>query len=326
MEHFDPGQGLKFRFQKVEPIGNALFHRIMNKIHMEEKTNTKERFLVKYKVSFLLTLGLLLTASTGFAAVKYQSLTNGNGDVLFQENPLTHKIPAGTEDDEKRIRRMNSIWADQIKPGEAAIFYIVPNNPNHELYLKSNPHLVKDLSTVQKMVNIPGNPVVKELSGKGKDIYTFQKASVHMEHGMDLNKLSEMEKADMANKLLLEAQALGKDYALMSIPFTDQFWHTTLTYTSGKKGVSLDILNSQDTGTVTASYQDSLKVTSHKVKINGQDVIRRTYGTIPSEFMWVYEDPKTKYAYHYILRSAKGHISDEELLHIAKTLVPAAKK
>ena len=326
MEHFDPGQGLKFRFQKVEPVGNALYHRIMNQIHLEEKIKPKERFIVKYKISFLLTLGLLLTASTGFAAVKYQSLTNDNGDVLFQEQPMTYAESNRTEDDDKRIRLMNNIWVNQIKPGEAAIIYIVPNNPNQELYLKANSHIIKNFTTLQKMVNIPGNPLAKEIAGKGKEKYTFQKASVHMEHGMDLNKLSETEKADIANKLLLEAQASGKDYALMPVPFTDEFWLTTLTYTSGKKEVSLDILNSQDTGTVTSSYQDSIKVTSHKIKINGQDVIQRTYGGGSSEFIWVYENPKTKYAYHYVLRSAKGNISDEELLRIAKTMIPVAKK
>ncbi|PZT55618.1 DUF4367 domain-containing protein [Paenibacillus silvae] len=325
MEHFDPGQGLKLRFQKVEPVGNALCHRIMNQIHLEEKIKPKERFFVKYKISFLLTLGLLLTASTGFAAVKYQSLTNGNGDVLFQEKPMTHTPTTRTEDDDKRIRLMNNIWVNQIKPGEAAIIYIVPNNPNQELYLKANSHIIENFTTLQKMVNIPGKPIAKEIAGKGKEKYTFQKASVHMEHGMDLDKLSQTEKADIANKLLLEAQASGKDYALMPVPFTDQFWLTTLTYTSGKKEVSLDILNSQDTGTVSASYQDSLNVTSHKIKINGQDVIQRTYGSGPSEFIWVHEDPKTKYAYHYVLRSAKGNISGEELLRIAKTMIPVAK-
>ncbi|WP_434752731.1 DUF4367 domain-containing protein [Paenibacillus amylolyticus] len=281
---------------------------------------------MKYKISFLLTLGLLLTASTGFAAVKYQSLTNGNGDVLFQEKPMTHAPSNRTEDDDKRIRLMNNIWVNQIKPGEAAIIYIVSNNPNQELYLKANSHIIKNFTTMQKMVNIPGRPLAKEIAGKGTEKYTFQKASVHMEHGMDLDKLSETEKADIANKLLLEAQASGKDYALMPVPFTDQFWLTTLTYASGKKEVSLVILNSQDTGTVTASYQGSLKVTSHKIKINGQDVIQRTYGSGPSEFIWVHEDPKTKYAYHYNLRSAKGNISGEELLRIAKTLIPTAKK
>lgn len=326
MEHLDPGHDLKSRFQRVEPVDTALHHRVMSQIYLEVEPKPKERFFVKYKVSLLLALGLLLTASTGFAAVKYQSLTNGNGDVLFQEKPMTHVESNRTEDDDKRIRLMNNIWVDQIKPGEAAIIYIVPNNPNQELYLKANSHIIKSFTTLQKMVKVPGQPLAKEIAGKGKENYTFKKAKVHMEHGMDLNKLSETEKQDIAAKLLLEAQASGKDYALMPVPFTDEFWLTTLTYTSGKKEVALDILNSQDTGTVTASYQDSLKVTSHKIKINGQDVIQRKYSGESSEFIWVYEDPKTKYAYHYMLRDAKGNISDEELLRIAKTLVPAAKE
>ena len=326
MEHLELRHDLKSRFQRVEPVDTALHHRIMSQIYLEVEPKPKERFFVKYKVSLLLTLGLLLTASTGFAAVKYHSLTNGNGDVLFQEKPMTHIVSERNEDDDKRIRLMNNIWVDQIKPSEAAIIYIVPNNPNQELYLKANSHIIKSFTTLQKMVKVPGQPLAKKIAGKGKENYTFQKASVHMEHGMDLNKLSETEKQDIAAKLLLEAHASGKDYALMPVPFTDEFWLTTLTYASGKNEISLTILNSQDTGTVTASYQDSLKVTSHKIKINAQDVIQRKYGGGSSEFIWVYEDPKTNYAYHYMLRDAKGNISDEELLRMAKTMVPAGKK
>ncbi|MBR2564909.1 MAG: DUF4367 domain-containing protein [Paenibacillus sp.] len=327
MDEQDTRQAIKSKFQRVEPIDTTLQHRIMSQINLEENPHTKERWFMKYKVSLLLTLGLLLTASTGFAAVKYQSLTNDNGDVLFQERPMTHDTNSNrTEDDDKRISRMNHIWVNEIKPGEAAIIYIVPNNPNQELYLKANSHIVKDFSTLQKMVKIPGKTLAKQIPGKGKEKYTFQKASVHMEHGMDLYKLSETEKADIANKLLLEAQASGKDYALMPVPFTDQFWLTTLTYTSGKNKISLDILNSQDTGTVSASYEGKLNVTSRKININGQDVIQRTLGGGTSEFIWVYEDPKTKFAYHYFLRAAQGNVSNEDLMRVVKTMIPAVKK
>lgn len=318
----DPGQDLKPLFQRVEPSGTALQDRIMNNIG--EKPIKKERFFVKNRVSLLLLAGMLLTASTGFAAVKYQSLANDKGEILFQEKPFS-TAPASnrTEDEKKRISRMNEIWVNDIKPGEAAIIYVVPNNPNHVIDLKATSHIVKNFAELKKLLHVPGMPLSKKLSGSGT--YTFQQASVHMEHGMDLNTLSEEEKTEIAKKLLAQAQASGKEYSLMPVNFTDDFWLSSLTYASGKNEISLSILNAKNTGPVTASYEDELNSTSQKIKIHGQDVIQRTYRGDSTELIWIYEEPETSYVYHYTLSVRKGNISPEELIRIAETIIPGSK-
>lgn len=312
-----PEEDLKLLFQKVEPTGTTLQNRIINQIEAEKPSYKKERFLVKYKVSFLLLIGALLTASTGFAAVKYQSLTSESGKVLFEEKPFTHTEDKRTEEEYNRISRMNEIWINKIKPGQLAFIYVVPNNPNQKINLKGMAHEISSFNELQKMVRIPNRPIYKELSANIK--YKFKNASVYMEEGVDIYKLSDEEKKEIANKLLAEAQANGQDYALMPVPFKDDFWHANVNYVSGKKEFTLQIIHATS---VSASYGNGETV-SEKIKINGEDVIKRTDS---NELIWAYESPKTKKAYVYNLRASTGEISDKELLDIAKQIIPKAKK
>lgn len=322
----DNDQDLKPLFQRVEPLGAALQERVMNQIR--EKHLKRERFFVKNKVSILLIAGMLLTASTGFAAVKYHSLTNGKGEVVYEEKSNAES-PARkdySKEELNRIHLMNTIWDEQIKPGEAAIIYVVPDNPKHAIDIKSTPHAVKDFAKLQSMVNVPGLPLAKELSGSGT--YTFNNASVHMERETDVNPLTEQEKADIAKKLLEKAKASGKDYALMPVKFTDQFWLSTVYYASGNKKVSLTILNNGDHGSVTSYWDESTGMTSRKIEINGQDVLQKTWNGGNSaqlaQLDWVYEEPTTGHHYMFSLNATTGDIAAEELIRIAKTIIPKA--
>ncbi|MFG1734787.1 DUF4367 domain-containing protein [Paenibacillus sp. 843] len=322
----DNDQDLKPLFQRVEPLGAALQERVMNQIR--EKHLKRERFFVKNKVSILLIAGMLLTASTGFAAVKYHSLTNGKGEVVYEEksNAESPSRKDYSKEELNRIHLMNTIWDEQIKPGEAAIIYVVPDNPKHAIDIKSTPHAVKDFAKLQSMVNVPGLPLAKELSGSGT--YTFNNASVHMERETDVNPLTEQEKADIAKKLLEKAKASGKDYALMPVKFTDQFWLSTVYYASGNKKVSLTILNNGDHGSVTSYWDESTGMTSRKIEINGQDVLQKTWNGGNSaqlaQLDWVYEEPTTGHHYMFSLNATTGDIAAEELIRIAKTIIPKA--
>lgn len=278
---------------------------------------------MKYKVSFLLLLGALLTASTGFAAVKYQSITSESGKVLFEQKPVIHQKSNHTEEEYKRISQMNEIFVNKIKPGELAFIYVVPNNPNQEIDLRAKSHEITSFNELKKMVRIPSRPLSKELLGNNK--FKFKDASVHMEHGVDIYKLSEQEKKEIASKLLAEAHANRRDYALMPVPFKDDFWLTTINYVSEKEEFSLTILNAKE-HSVTAGRENEMNFTSNKIKINGEDVIQTKYNGVTDELIWAYEDPNTKYVYTYNLRASQGNFSDEELLDIAKQIIPKVKK
>ncbi|MCK6077934.1 DUF4367 domain-containing protein [Paenibacillus silvae] len=324
MKHNDPEHELKRLFQKVEPSGTDLQDRIMSLIRKESAP--KERFIVKHRVGVLLIAGLLLTASTGFAAMNYQSLFNDKGDVLLEEKPLTaDPVQQLSQEEQQRMERMNEIWMNEIKPGEAALIYIVPNNPQHQFDIRSNPLRVENFEQLSHMVHVPGIPLSQKLSGASRT-YTFQKASVSMEYKQDVYELSDEKKEALVQELRLQAQTSGQDHALMPVPVTDQFWLSSMTYVSGQNEISLSIMNNKDNEPLIASYDENLNTTSRKININGQDVIARTYGGDFTELMWVYQEPKTKYAYHYTLGVREGVVPLEELNHIAETLIPASDR
>lgn len=322
MSHNDPDHDLKTLFQKVEPSGTTLQDRIMSQINKESAP--KERFIVKHRIGILLVVGLLLTASTGFAAMNYQSLFNDNGDVLLEEKPLSaDPVPHPPEQQQKRMERMNEIWMNEIKPGEAAMIYVVPNNPDHIVDIRANPLIVENFEKLNQMVHVPGIPLSQELIGASRT-YAFQKASVSMEYKQDLYELSDEKREALVQELRLQAQTTGQDHALMPVPVIDQFWLSSMTYVSGQNEISLSIMNNKDNEPLIASYDEKLNTTSRKIKIHGQDVIARTYGGDITELMWAYQEPKTKYAYHYTLGVREGVVPPEELIHIAETLIPAS--
>lgn len=324
MKHNDPEHELKRLFQKVEPSGTDLQDRIMSQIHKESAQ--KERFIVKHRVGVLLIAGLLLTASTGFAAMNYQSLFNDKGDVLLEEKPLTaDPVHQPSQEEQQRLERMNEIWMNEIKPGEAALIYVVPNNPHHQFDIRSNPLRVENFEQLSHMVHVPGIPLSQKLSGASRT-YTFQKASVSMEYKQDVYELSDEKKEALVQELRLQAQTSGQDHALMPVPVTDQFWLSSMTYVSEQNEISLSIMNNKDKEPLIASYDEDLNTTSRKIKIHGQDVIARTYGGDFTELMWVYQEPETKYAYHYTLGVREGVVPLEELIHIAETLIPASDR
>lgn len=321
----DSDKDLKPLFQRVEPPGAALQKRVMHQIREEHLQ--KERLFVKNKVSILLIAGMLLTASTGFAAVKYHSLTNGKGEVVYEEKSNAESPPLKDYSTEEldRIHLMNTVWDEQIKPGEAAAIYIVPNNPNHVIDIKSTPHAVKDFDKLTSMVNVPGVPLAKELSTSASNKYTFKNASVHMERETDAKPLTEQEKADIAKKLLAKAKSSGKDYALMPVQFTDNFWLSTVHYISGSKEIALTILNNGDHGSVTSYWDENMDMINRKIEINGQDVLQKTWndGSV-AQLDWAYEDPSTGHHYMYTLSSTEGEVAAEELIRIAETIIPKA--
>lgn len=81
-------------------LGNVdLSGKVMKRLYAEQQK--KERFYMKYKIGILVTMGMLLTATSGFAAVHYQSLSNKDGEVVYQVKPA-NEYPALQEEDAQR--------------------------------------------------------------------------------------------------------------------------------------------------------------------------------------------------------------------------------
>lgn len=270
---------------------------------------------MKHKVGLLVLAGMLFTVSSAFAAVQYYTLKNDKGEVLYQEKHGHLPSSVYSEEEMKRVHIMNEVWTKVLKPGEAAAIYVVPNNPDHELYIKSTPHQVKKMVDVRKMVHDPDLVIPDVLAGR----YKFASASIHMNSKTDIKPLTPKQEADIAEQLRKKAIASQKDYAIMPIEFTDTFWKADITYKQGNKEITLTFMNLGKEGSMT--FYRGEQQTSNKVKINNIDVIQtlRNNGS-SDELTWVKELPNGQ-RYGYFLRPGLGDISEKEFMEIAKSYI-----
>ena len=140
----DNDQDLKPLFQRVEPIGTALQERVMNQIREKQ---LKRAIFVKYKVSILLMAGIFAYRIDRICGRTVPFLNQQQREVLYEEkSDAQAPSPKLFKKELNRIHLMNTIWDEQIKPGEAAIISVVPDNPKHVIDIKSTPHAVKDFA------------------------------------------------------------------------------------------------------------------------------------------------------------------------------------
>lgn len=91
---------LKEILLKAAPAEMDVSSRVMNRLYATKQT--RQRFFMKYKVGVLVMAGLLLTASSGFAAVHYQSLKNKDGELTYQVKPVA-EFPLQQEETVQRL-------------------------------------------------------------------------------------------------------------------------------------------------------------------------------------------------------------------------------
>lgn len=198
----DKNQDLRKLFCYLQIPGVDLTGKVMRKLHAEQ--TKKERFFVKYKVSLLVLAGMLLTASTGMAMVQYNTLKNKEGEVVYQVKPLKESPPAKqlSEEEKKRFRKIFEIEDTVLKNGEAALIYVVPNNPKHEAELRGKPAIFDNLSQFRNKITDKSVKIADSLNGN----YKFKKARVLFRTVMDVSPPAPEEKAATAEKLRKQAE------------------------------------------------------------------------------------------------------------------------
>lgn len=274
---------------------------------------------MKYKVGLLALAGMLLTASTGFAAIQYYTLQNEKGETVYEEKNAQDfpERPQVTEEEYKRVHISNKVWTDEIGPGEAAAIYVVPHNPDRKIDIRANPLDVNNLADLRSMIKDPSVTIPDELTGS----YTFETGSIQMFMQNDITPLTEEERTTIAKQLHEEAVASGKDYATMPVPLADTFWRVTSTYKKGDLGVDLRVVNLGPDGTLTTYWNDETQVTKKKLNINQVEVIQTNWLSSNSVSLdWVAELPDgTRHA--YTLATLDQQVTEDELIQIAEAYI-----
>lgn len=243
----------------------------MKKLYAER--NKKERFFVKYKVGVLVAMGMLLTVSSGFAAVKYGVLNNEQGQAVYEVKPSKSAPPQPkySEEDIKRIGMSRDLAEELLPDGSAAIFYIVPNNPNKQTDTRFKPFVFNDVSALR--AKMAGTPV--KIPDRLQEDYKFENAKVFFQPVNEVNPPTPDEKAATAEKLRKQAEESGKDYAMMPIELSDELLRLRAVYKRGDQEVAVTVIKSKDT--ITAYVDEKIDFRQEKITVKGVEMLYTQY-------------------------------------------------
>ncbi|MCP1310152.1 DUF4367 domain-containing protein [Paenibacillus tyrfis] len=268
----DKDQDLKALFHDPQIPDVDLTGEVMRKLYAER--NKKERFFVKYKVSMLVVAGMLLTVSSGFAAVKYGVLKNEQGQAVYEVKPLKSAPPQTkySEEDTQRIGMSQDLAEELLPDGSAAIFYIVPNNPNKQTDTRFKPFVFNDLSALR--AKMAGKPIT--ILDRLQENYKFENAKVFFQPVDKVNPPTPDEKAATAEKLRKQAEESGKDYAMMPIELSDDLLHLRTVYKQGDQEVAVTVIKSNN-GPFTAYIDEKIDFDQEKITVKGVEMLYTEY-------------------------------------------------
>ncbi|MBH5319521.1 hypothetical protein I6N90_17125 [Paenibacillus sp. GSMTC-2017] len=301
---------LKKLFHEAHIPTVDLTEKVMKKLYAEQ--NSKPKFMIKYKVSLLVAVAMLMTASTAFAMIQYQSIKNKQGEVVFETGPL-NEAPRLTEDERQRWIKTRILGDAILKDGSAAFFYIVPHNPNMEIDLRNKPFLFTDVSALREKVT-DKSVTIRDSLGEN---YTFKSAKVFFEPVALLNPQTPEEKAAIAEKLKKQAEQSKKDYAMLPLELSDRFFHLNTTYQKQKNEINVTINYSR--GVPTAHYDEQMNIKQEKIQVNGVDMLYSVSNEGFKDLTWIVEIPGSKLNYLYNIVTSADDITKEDMKKIAES-------
>ncbi|MEK3768231.1 hypothetical protein NSQ91_16780 [Paenibacillus sp. FSL R7-0048] len=270
---------------------------------------------MKYKVVLTACVGMMLMASTGYAAVQYHSLTNKDGEVVYETKSTKDYGKTESKDEIERYKAFYELKDKVLKNGEAGLFYMVANNPNHETILGTKVTIFQDLSQLRDKITDKSIKIADKVNGN----YTFQKADVIFKNAQEVNPPSSEEKKKMAEKLRRQAEESNQGYAMMPVEMTDQFFLLFATYQNGEDKIGVNITNLSGKSDPTMYIDEKVEFKQEKVQVKGVEMLHTEFAPSQThELKWVYESPDKKVKYAYTLRGDINKVSKETLMKIAK--------
>lgn len=312
--NMDRDRDLKKLFDDPRIPDANLTGKVMRILHAEHKE--KERFFVKYKVALTAIVGMMLMATTGYAAVQYNSLTNKDGEVVYETKSTKEYGKTESKDEIERFKAFFELKEKVLKNGEAGLFYMVANNPNHQTDLGTKMTIFNNLSQLRDKTTDKSIKIADNINGN----YTFQKAEVLFKNAQEVNPPSPEAKKVMAEKLRKQAEESKKGYAMMPVEMTDQFAFLSITYQNGEDEIGVLINNLSGNCNPESYIDENVEFKQDKIHVKGVEMLQTEYGQSHyRELTWVYESPDKKEKYLYTIHGNMDKVSKETLMKIAES-------
>lgn len=302
-------------------------HKVMAAIRAKEN---KEERVVKKKIGLLVTVGMLVGASSVWAGVEMIQLKNEKGEVVYEvtqhtdqeQQRLIQQMPP--EEQAKMEARgkmyeyrdeVNNEIINGLKPGTSVAIYWKPTKDEEEIQknitwsIYKQPYITmvsmpmtyktwKEMEpVVGKMFTLP-----TELAGG----FRFDEGDVHYEENYEYEVDLEALKA----KAIKE----NKDYAFTEIPSSNKYDFTSVAYKSEKGSVRVEVRIAD--GGKAGTNAEAIE----KIMIGNNEAVLTTHTSKNSDNLhwitWVKNGTKLKYS----VRAGEEVVSKDELINIAKQI------
>lgn len=312
--NMDKDRDLKKLFDDPRIPDADLTGKVMRSLHYT-KPKEKENFFMRYKVIMTAFVGMMLMASTTYAAVEFHSLTNKDGEVVYETKSTQDYGKLESKDEIERFRAFFELKEKVLKNGEAGLFYMVANNPNHQTDLGTKLTIFRDPSQLRDKITDKSIKIADKINGN----YTFQTADVIFQNAHEVNPPSSEEIKKMAEELRKQAEASKKGYAMMPVEMTDQFFIVNATYQNGEDKIGVMITNVTGKSTPTMYIDEKGDFKQEKIQVKDVEMLHTEYARSEwHELKWVYESPDKKIKYVYSIDGDLNKVSKETLMKIAE--------
>ncbi|MGG1657821.1 hypothetical protein [Brevibacillus sp. NRS-1366] len=261
---------------------------------------------MKHKVGLLLAAVLLLSISTGFAAIQYFQLKDKDGNVVYQEKVAEEGKEDGvtiTKDSISRIDKLNEI-EEKMAEGTAASVFVMADNPDKEVDIINKPYSFDNLPALKQKVS-----TLSQLPEKVYKDFSFDNANV---------QYSIKDVIFAPDKMYKEAVKTKKDYVTIPLEMSDRLEMISIQYKHNQDKFQLMVQNFEGVKDQTQylSSQDNEK--TEKWKVNGTEALYSEFttenGAVIQSIRWIKADTNLLYR----INCNSQYASKAELLKIAE--------
>ncbi|WP_340022073.1 hypothetical protein MHI24_24235 [Paenibacillus sp. FSL K6-1096] len=306
MDHDNRNQDLRTIFHNIKVPEADVTKAVMNLLE-DKQMNKRVPFFTKYKLSTFAVLASLLLASSAFAATQLITLTNGKGDVVYEEKKFEKSvIPDNTKDKQLRSLKAHGLAYDLLQPGQAAAFYMAGDDAEGELYIRKGPGFgFTDAASLRGELKQSGALILDTLQDK----YDFATGSLTY----NSDPLTEQNEAALTAQLAQEARNSKEGYAMKRLNVSKEGWSMILTYKGEGQTILVQPMRLNEKLTIHLPEESSAET----ISVDGVEMLYSLYSSGSQGIRFIHNIPGSEYHIVYYIEATKG-VAKEELLAIAK--------
>ncbi|MFC8685283.1 hypothetical protein [Brevibacillus porteri] len=302
-------------------------HKVMAAIRAKEN---KEEKVVKKKIGLLVTVGMLVGASSVWAGMELIQLKNEKGEVVYEVSQHTDqeqqkmlerlspeeraKLDALKKESQQRSKIITDIL-NGLKPGTTAAIYTVPTKEEEERY--KDMIFVKgkhpNVDVVTKPIEYKGWKEMEPVVGEMFRLPTELEGGLPFDYGVI--HYADSDKYDI-EAMKAEAIKDNKKYIVKEIPASNKFDRASVYYKSQKGNVEVEVSLLEDDSNGMGTNAQNIE----KVMVGENEAVLAIHifkdGSVSQWISWVKNGTKLQ----YMVDASQEVASKDELIKIAKQI------